>query len=56
LMGRHGAMKPAGRVRCNMAPIAKAYTSGVSRMDLVTSPEWSNDKAPPGNLAERPLR
>src|SRR5262249_16842503 len=26
LVGRHGAMNPAGRVRCNIAPIAKGYT------------------------------
>src|SRR5215472_7476539 len=27
LVARHGAMKPDGRVRCNIAPIAKAYSA-----------------------------
>jgi hypothetical protein len=26
LLGRHGATNPAGRVRCNIAPRAKAYS------------------------------
>jgi hypothetical protein len=26
LVGRHGAMNPARRVRCNMGPIAKGYS------------------------------
>ena len=30
LVGRHGAMNPAGKVRGNMPPIAKAY-SGASQ-------------------------
>jgi len=30
LLGRHGAMNPVGRVRCNIVPIAKGY-SGASQ-------------------------
>jgi hypothetical protein len=26
LVGRHGAMNPAGKVRCNMMPIARGYS------------------------------
>src|SRR5262249_40656258 len=32
-VGRHGAMNPAGRVRCNIAPTAKGY-SGASQSFL----------------------
>jgi hypothetical protein len=31
LLGRHGAINPAGRVRCNIVPIAKGYNGASQR-------------------------
>jgi len=32
LLGRHGEMNPAGRVRCNIVPIAKGYIGASQRI------------------------
>jgi hypothetical protein len=40
LVGRHGAMNPVGRVRCNIAPIAKAYSGASQPFLLRNSRFW----------------
>jgi hypothetical protein len=56
LVGRHGAMNPAGRVRCNIMPIAIGYSCVSQPFSLRASHALGYRRAVPHSILEAPAR